>query len=82
LLVGSVQRRKRLGPAQLLEIALPMDHLEDQLQQTELLDAAWEASEALTAASVAMRRFRSALLGCLLSGEHRIPEAYDQLVGG
>ncbi len=81
-LVGSVQRRKRLGPAQLLEIALPMDHLEDQLQQTELLDAVWEASEALTAASVAMRRFRSALLGCLLSGEHRIPEAYDQLVGG
>ncbi len=79
-LVGSVQRRKRLNPSELLKIEVPMPGLAEQQQFCEMLDGLWESQLARKAAADDLRALRSNLLTALLSGEHEIPESYDELM--
>lgn len=80
-LVGSVQRRKRLNPEALLGIEVPMPPLEVQDAWLVALDAWWEVVAAGSVTVLALRRTRSDLLAALLSGEHVIPDSYDELMG-
>lgn len=80
-LVGSVQRRKRLNPEGLLGIRLPMPALGVQDAWIEALDALWEAAAARNVTASGLRLVRSSLLALLLSGEHKILESYDELMG-
>lgn len=79
-LVGSVQRRKRLNPEALVGIELPMPPLEVQDAWLQALDAMWEVVAARSVTVSALQRTRSNLLKALLSGEHEIPESYDELM--
>ena len=80
-LVGSVQRRKRLNPDALLGIELPMPSLEVQASWLDALDSMWESVGARSATVSALQRTRAHLLAALMSGEHEIPESYDELMG-
>lgn len=79
-LVGSVQRRKRLNPDALLGIELPMPDLDAQQVTCGVLDELWAAHQARIETANRLRDLRSNLLTVLLSGEHEIPESYDELM--
>lgn len=80
LLVGSVHRRKRLNPGDLVRIEVPMPSLEEQRTACDVLDGLWVAATSLSAATDRLHALRSSLLTVLLSGEHEIPESYDELL--
>lgn len=79
-LTGSVLRRKRLNPNQLLEIEIPVPPPNEQLSIVEELDAAKEYSASAADHVVSLRKLRSELLTVLLSGAHEIPESYDSVM--
>jgi type I restriction enzyme S subunit len=76
---GSVQRRKRLNPDQLLSVELPVPDVRRQRVVSDGLDALLERERALTDESAALRSLRRALLAALLSHSIAIPESYDGL---
>jgi len=80
-LTGSVQRRKRLNPEQLLSILLSLPSVEAQGRAAGLLESLEEHTERLRAEADALRAVRAAILPALLSGDVEIPESYDELVG-
>lgn len=80
-LVGSVQRRKRLNPDALLGIELPMPALGVQDSWLETLDAMWHELSVASTTLSRLQALRSHLLSALISGEHVIPESYDQVLG-
>lgn len=77
---GSVQRRKRLNPDQLLAVSLPIPAREVQARAAAGLDALDEQIAALSDELTKLRTFRSALLTSLLNQEIQIPESYDSLL--
>ncbi|EMY36111.1 type I restriction-modification system specificity subunit [Arthrobacter crystallopoietes BAB-32] len=79
-LTGSVLRRKRLNPNQLMEIELPMPELGEQEAHLANLDAAWNATMTLSESLDALGVLRSELLTALLSGLHEIPPSYDEMM--
>lgn len=81
LLTGSVLRRKRLNPEQLLRLEIPMPAITVQESVLGLLDAAWSTYESAKSVVECQRNLRSEILTSLLSGAHRIPETYDELMG-
>lgn len=82
LLTGSVLRRKRLNPEQLLRIEIPMPDREIQEEILGLLDAVWGTLKAAQLTAQCRRQLRVELLFTLLSGKHIIPATYDELTGG
>ncbi|MEU9315802.1 restriction endonuclease subunit S [Streptomyces sp. NPDC048295] len=60
---GTVQRRKRLAPEQLLQIQLPIPPREVQAQIVEMLDAVDSQIAALEAESAALIRVRTGMVG-------------------
>jgi type I restriction enzyme S subunit len=77
---GSVQRRKRVNPARLLEIPIPLPPLDDQTPWVDLLDSLGSLEVAARENADRLTRLRSSLLADLLSGEHEIPASYDELL--
>lgn len=77
---GSVQRRKRLNPDQLLAVALPVPPRDAQEQSAAALDALEANIAVLQREFTKLRSFRAALLSSLLSREIQIPESYDRLL--
>lgn len=81
-LVGSVLRRKRLNPEQLLDVLVAMPGMAAQRSTLVALDAAWEANLEAKALTTSLRALRANLLSALLSGEHEIPASYDAILEG
>lgn len=79
-LVGSVQRRKRLSPTELVKIEVPMPDLEAQREVCQVLDGLWEVDRVRHEIVERLQELRSNLLTALLSGKHEIPVSYDRLV--
>lgn len=77
---GSVQRRKRLNPDQLLSVALPVPPVDVQVQVAAALDELRTTGDALTAELAALQAVRAGLLSALLSREITVDEAVDQFV--
>ena len=77
---GSVQRRKRLNPDQLLSVQLPIPPLEVQHRTAAALDALLEARGRAADEAARLRAFRTTLLTALLSQSIAIPESYDALL--
>lgn len=77
---GSVQRRKRLNPDQLLSVALPVPSFLQQRTVASALDELTEAGARLAREMKALQAFRSTLLSALLAQEIEIPESYDALL--
>ncbi|MEV6984205.1 restriction endonuclease subunit S [Sphaerisporangium sp. NPDC051017] len=64
--VGTVQRRKRLNPDQLLSVALPVPSRPEQEQASEALDALEGQVAVIRAEAARLRKVRAALLAGLL----------------
>lgn len=79
---GSVQRRKRLSPEQLLAVELPVPDLTTQRRVAAGLDALLEQQAHVATEAATLRLFRSALLTALLNRSITIPESYDDLLEG
>jgi restriction endonuclease S subunit len=79
---GTVQRRKRLNPDQLLDVQLPVPPLPRQEIVADALDAMYGGLAFLTAELAALRRIRSDLLTVLLSQDFTVDEAVEQFVEG
>ncbi len=79
-LVGSVQRRKRLNPAELMQIEVPMPALQVQDDALSRLDATFELHNRADREIERLETLRFNVLKALLSGEHEIPESYDELM--
>jgi hypothetical protein len=77
---GTVQRRKRLNPEQLLSVALPVPTLHQQERAAAALDALESAQLAVARELTMLRAFRSSLLTGLLRQEIEIPESFDALL--
>lgn len=77
---GTVQRRKRLNPHQLLAVALPVPPRDAQERSAAALDSIDVEITALCRELADLRSFRTALLSALLSHEIEIPESYDALL--
>lgn len=78
---GTVQRRKRLNPDQLLSVEVPLPSLARQQETATLLSSLHDVREALAAESAALNLLRQALLGPLLAGDISVPDTYDELLG-
>lgn len=79
-LVGSVQRRKRLNPEQLVQIEIPLPDIDRQADVLSLLDDMYTVHRSRIGHAEQLRELRSNLLTVLLSGKHEIPESYDELM--
>lgn len=77
---GSVQRRKRLNPQQLLSVSLPVPSLTRQRLVAEALDPLSDHADHLAFEAEALRICRATLLSALLSQQVEIPESYDALL--
>ena len=69
-------------PSYLAQTVMPLPDLAAQQQHGAMADSFATVATGYRAAAGRLRTLRSNLLTALLFGEHRIPEAYDQLVGG
>lgn len=65
----------------LARIEVPVPSAETQAQAGDALSRLIAEAEALQAEEVALRRLRASLLTNLLSGQHTVPESYDELLG-
>lgn len=79
---GTVQRRKRLNPDQLLDVQLPVPPLPRQAIVADALDAMYDGLALLTAELAALRRVRSDVLTALLSQDITVDEAVGQFAEG
>lgn len=77
---GTVQRRKRLNPDQLLAVELPVPSRAAQERITAGLDELERECQSVEDELTRLRAFRSALLTSLLNRDIEIPEAYDALL--
>lgn len=77
---GTVQRRKRLNPDQLLDVRLPVPPLRRQETVADALDAMYDGLALLTEELAALRRVRSDLLTALMSRDITVDEAVDQFI--
>ncbi len=73
--VGTVQRRKRLNPDQLLSVALPVPSRPDQEQTAEALDAIEGQIAVIRAEATRLRQARAGLLARLLDRTIEIQSA-------
>ncbi|WP_406730697.1 restriction endonuclease subunit S [Streptomyces sp. NBC_01794] len=73
--VGTVQRRKRLNPDQLLAVALPVPSRTEQEQATEALDAIEGQIAVIRAEATRLRQARARLLAGLLDRTIEIESA-------
>ncbi|MEU6618062.1 restriction endonuclease subunit S [Streptomyces parvus] len=73
--VGTVQRRKRLNPEQLLAVALPIPHQREQETAAEALDAVGDQIATLRAGVNRLRQVRARLLSGLLDRTINIKSA-------
>lgn len=78
--IGTVQRRKRLNPDQLLAVRLPIPPLARQEIVADALDAVYRGLAFLTTELAAVRRVRSDLLNALLMQDVTVDEAIDHFV--
>lgn len=79
-LVGSVQRRKRLNPVDLLEVRIPTPDVSKQLDACGTLDSLWSIHLKREESVGRLLDLRTNLLISLLSGAHQIPVSYDSLI--
>jgi type I restriction enzyme S subunit len=77
---GSVQRRKRLNPDQLLGVALPIPPFDVQVAVATALNAMRNGTSRLTAELAALRVVRADLLTALLSREITVGAAVDEFL--
>jgi hypothetical protein len=70
-----------LGFQRAKSMPVPAATLARQLEVAQLLESSDAATSASASASTSLRSLRAQLLSALLSGAHRIPEAYDELMG-
>jgi type I restriction enzyme S subunit len=77
---GSVQRRKRLNPDQLLSVALPIPPRGTQELAAMALNSLDAEIIALRDELAHLRSFRAVLLTSLLSQKIEIPESYDDIL--
>ena len=77
---GTVQRRKRLNPDQLLSVMLPVPALEEQERAAAVLDALDDARHTAGQELARIRTVRSALLTSLLNQEIEVPDSYDRFL--
>lgn len=78
---GTVQRRKRLNPDQLLSVQVPLPPLAQQKETARLLSDLWEVAHTLTTEEAALNELRGALLNVLLTGSLVLPDSYNELLG-
>lgn len=72
---------KALGYQRAKDMIAPALPISRQNEVTDLLDSADAAASSSMTASDSLRTIRAELLASLLSGAHRIPESYDELMG-
>lgn len=77
---GTVERRKRLSPEQLLSVELPIPSLEAQQMTSKALDRVRELVDATKAELAALRAVRADLLSGVLSQEMTVDAAVDKFV--
>jgi hypothetical protein len=78
---GMGGRRERLSPADFLTLEFWLPPLVEQRKAVELLAAVGQTSGHAAGELSALHDLRTELLASLLSGAHRIPETYDELMG-
>ena len=78
---GSVQRRKRVSPSELLAIEIDLPPVNEQRRIGDLMGAVDDAARAASGAYEALVSMRQAMLADLLSRAHEIPATYDRLLG-
>lgn len=78
---GTVQRRKRLKPEQLLEVAMRVPALAEQRAFAGALTSLQRAAQHLEKEAGALAVLRRQVLESLLSREVEVPESYDVLLG-
>ncbi|MEU3752512.1 restriction endonuclease subunit S [Streptomyces olivoreticuli] len=77
--VGTVQRRKRLNPDQLLSVALPVPSRPEQEQVAEALDAIEGQIAAIRVEATRLRQAHAGLLAGLLDGTIHIESAEQEV---
>ncbi len=77
---GTVQRRKRLNPEQLLQVVIPLPRLEQQDALAAGLTSLQRTARYAERETTALRVLQRQVLESLLSREVEIPEAYDLLL--
>lgn len=77
---GTVQRRKRLKPEQLLAVRVPTPSFTDQCRAVEVLDELERMKGCLDEECLRLQSVRVVLLTSLLSQKMEIPESYDALL--
>jgi restriction endonuclease S subunit len=70
----------RISGADLAQIEVPVPLLEDQKRIGAVLQQSTDTALALREEAEALRAFRAAILGRLLSGHVAIPDTYDELI--
>ena len=77
---GSVQRRKRLSPDQLLSVEIPLPQLPEQAKCGERLSAWMHTRQSLVHEFNSLSIVRARSLTALLNREAAIPTSYDSLL--
>lgn len=77
---GTSRSMQKINRANLGALTIPVPAPETQLGYVEPIMSLSEACKNAEAEAQQLRVFRSNLLTALLSGEHEIPESYDELV--
>jgi type I restriction enzyme, S subunit len=72
---------KALGFQRAKDMAVPAAPLARQIEVADLLDSPDAAAASSLEVASSLRTLRTQLLSALLSGAHRIPETYDELMG-
>lgn len=79
-LTGSVQRRQRLSPSQLLEIALHLPSAERQAVVLPVLDTLYETAVRLEREAQAVDSLSRALASEFVSGARDLPASYEEIM--
>lgn len=77
---GTSQSMRKINKTNFSDLQIPLPTLEDQEVYVEPLAGLAEVARAHEQTVGALRELRSNLLTVLLSGEHEIPESYDDLL--
>ncbi|WP_153392720.1 restriction endonuclease subunit S [Ornithinicoccus halotolerans] len=79
---GTTGSRSRSKASDVLSYQCPLPPLAEQRHIVEVMDTVDDARDRCQRHTLQLRELRSALLAALLSGEHEIPESYDELLEG
>lgn len=77
---GSVNRRKSLSFTAFAQMEVKVPSLKAQKRIVDLVDAVGAAERAAFNAAEGLKVLRTAVGSSLMSGEHEIPESYDELL--